>query len=156
AAARAVARLSAPRPDPTTIRSGLPSDLVTIDRKALATEPADRWSSASSMAAALEAFLGGTAVPGPDAAAAAAGVAAASAITSATAKANPNAIPYAPDAYASGSPPQAPPPFQPIDTDDEDHGTPMTVWAAGIAALAILAIAGFLVFRLLSGPGGSG
>jgi hypothetical protein len=107
------------------------------------------------MAAALEAFLGGTAVPGTAAAAAAAGVAGASAITSATAKANPNAIPYAPDAYASGSPPKAPPPFQPIDTDDEDSGTPMGVWAAGIAALAILAIAGFLVFRLLSGPSGT-
>jgi beta-lactam-binding protein with PASTA domain len=107
------------------------------------------------MAAALEAFLGGTAVPGTAAAAAVAGVATASAITSATARANPNAIPYAPDAYASGSPPKEPPPFQPIDTDDEDRGTPMGVWAAGIAALAILAIAGFLVFRLLSGPGGT-
>src|SRR4051795_4844441 len=64
AAAVAMARLAGPPPDPATIRSGIPSDLVAIDRKALATEPADRWSAASSMAAALEAFLAGTAVPG--------------------------------------------------------------------------------------------
>src|SRR3954449_8852840 len=64
AAAVAMARLAGPAPDPTARRSGIPSDLVAIDRKALATEPADRWSSASSMAAALEAFLAGTAVPG--------------------------------------------------------------------------------------------
>src|SRR5690348_3794779 len=64
AAAVAMARLAGPAPDPSSIRSGLPGDLVAIDRKALAVEPADRWSSASSMAAALEAFLAGTAVPG--------------------------------------------------------------------------------------------
>jgi serine/threonine-protein kinase len=64
AAAVAMARLAGPAPDPSSLRSGIPSDLVAIDRKALATEPADRWSSASSMAAALEAFLAGTAVPG--------------------------------------------------------------------------------------------
>ena len=64
AAAVAMARLAGPPPDPSSVRSGIPADLVAIDRKALATEPADRWSSASSMAAALEAFLAGTAVPG--------------------------------------------------------------------------------------------
>src|SRR3954469_1843951 len=64
AAAVAMARLAGPAPDPSTVRSGIPADLVAIDRKALATEPADRWSSASSFAAALEAFLAGTAVPG--------------------------------------------------------------------------------------------
>jgi eukaryotic-like serine/threonine-protein kinase len=47
AAAVAMARLAGPPPDPSAIRSGIPTDLVAIDRKALATEPADRWSSAS-------------------------------------------------------------------------------------------------------------
>src|SRR6185295_10851644 len=98
----AMARLAGPPPDPSAVRSGIPSDLVAIDRKALATEPADRWSSASSMAAALEAFLAGSAVPGTGIAAGAAGTATIAAAglgaaagaegTSATARANPGAI----------------------------------------------------------------
>jgi eukaryotic-like serine/threonine-protein kinase len=115
AAAVAMARLAGPPPDPSSLRSGIPADLVAIDRKALATEPADRWSSASSMAAALEAFLAGTAVPGVGAGLAgsagagggAAGTAASrsadaspTAATSATARPNPGAIPYVPEAYA--------------------------------------------------------
>ena len=174
AAAVAMARLAGPPPDPSAIRSGIPSDLVAIDRKALATEPADRWSSASSFAAALEAFLAGGAVPGV-AAGAAAGTAgsatiagplgAAAGATSATARPNPGAIPYAPDAYASEGPAAGPPvrgparPAQarrierPIDDDDDQPGTSPAVWAAGIIALLILAAAGFLVFRLLSAPG---
>jgi eukaryotic-like serine/threonine-protein kinase len=198
AAAVAMARLAGPPPDPSAIRSGIPTDLVAIDRKALATEPADRWSSASSFAAALEAFLAGGAVPGVGADAAgtagaatiagalgagaagaalgAAAAAAAAGATSATARPNPGAIPYAPDAYASGQPaapmarPAAPmarpaPPMArpagsgasprptPRDLDEGDGGTSPAVWAAGIVALLILAAAGFLVFRLLSAPG---
>src|SRR4051794_24427501 len=123
AAAVAMARLAGPPPDPSTIRSGIPSDLVAIDRKALATEPADRWSSASSFAAALEAFLAGTAVPGV-VAAGAAGTAGAATIagampagtpaTSATARPNPGAIPYAPDAYASERAAPAAPMSRPV------------------------------------------
>jgi tRNA A-37 threonylcarbamoyl transferase component Bud32 len=178
AAAVAMARLAGPPPDPTAIRSGIPSDLVAIDRKALATEPADRWSSASSMAAALEAFLAGTAIPGTGAMAGAAGSAtiagaglgaaattAAGGGTSATARPNPGAIPYAPDAYASDRParpgaqarraqPQARRIEHPIDDEDDDRGgTSPTVWAAGLIALLILLAVGFLVFRLLSAPG---
>lgn len=181
AAAVAMARLAGPPPDPTAIRSGLPADLVAIDRKALAVEPGDRWSSASSMAAALEAFLAGTAVPGVGAAGAAAagGAAAGLAATtiggaaarpsSATARANPNAIPYVPEAYeddpvarrAASDPYRRPagagtrPPARPVsrDEDDEPGGTSPAVWAAAIVALLILAVVGFLVFRLLSGPG---
>ena len=174
AAAVAMARLAGPPPDPSAIRSGIPSDLVAIDRKALATEPADRWSSASSFAAALEAFLAGGAVPGV-AAGAAAGTAGAATIagpisaaaagaTSATARPNPGAIPYAPDAYASERPvgaaaggrPSRTPQARRIERspdDDAQPGTSPAVWAAGIVALLILAAAGFLVFRLLSAPG---
>jgi serine/threonine-protein kinase len=177
AAAVAMARLAGPPPDPTAIRSGIPSDLVAIDRKAMATEPADRWSSASSMAAALEAFLAGTAIPGTGAAAGAAGAATiasaglgaaptAAGGTSATARPNPGAIPYAPDAYAADRParagatgrreplpPQARRMERPIDEEDEERGgTSPTVWAAGLIALLILLAVGFLVFRLLSAP----
>ena len=190
AAAVAMARLAGPPPDPTALRSGLPADLVAIDRKALAVEPADRWSSASSFAAALEAFLAGNAVPGVAGAAAAVGndptiaggVAAAGAAglagaaaasraggTSATARPNPGAIPYAPDAYAdraAARPPVAGPgtrgtagagdgarrPVRPYEADEEPERTSPAVWIAGIVALLILAAVGFLVFRLLSGP----
>jgi eukaryotic-like serine/threonine-protein kinase len=178
AAAVAMARLAGPPPDPSAIRAGIPSDLVAIDRKALATEPADRWSSASSMAAALEAFLAGSAVPGTGAAAGAAGAAtlaggAAAATmagaggTSATARPNPRAIPYAPDAYVPDGPirPNGPPvrgqrqarrierPIEDDPDDPDDRGTSPAVWAAGILAFLILVAVGFLVFRLLSAPG---
>jgi len=176
AAAVAMARLVGPPPDPSAIRSGIPSDLVAIDRKALATEPAERWTSASSMAAALEAFLAGTAVPGTGAAAGAAGTATIAGAgagaaatagglspTSAIARPNPGAIPYAPDAYVSDRPPspvdQARPirPARrierPIDDEPEDRGPSATVWAAGLIALLVLLAVGFLVFRLLSAPG---
>ncbi len=174
AAAVAMARLAGPPPDPSTIRAGIPADLVAIDRKALATEPADRWSAASSMAAALEAFLAGGAVPGvaPMGAAGAAGAGLAGAglaATSATARPNPRAIPYVPEAYADDAAARrsdpstrtpvradgrsagrvAPPPIE----EDEPRGTSPAVWAAGIIALLILAAVAFLVFRLLSGGG---
>jgi serine/threonine-protein kinase len=198
AAAVAMARLAGPAPDPSALRPGLPADLVAIDRKALATEPADRWTSAASMAAAIEAFLSGAAVPGgaggptspgdhdatiagaaglgTAAAAGAAGAAAGAAAargSSATARANPNAIPYVPEAYEE-EPPTRPPrspgrdaygggagggrdggrrPARPIDQDDEPSGTSPAVWAAAVVALLILAAAGFLVFRLLSSGG---
>ncbi|HEX2754022.1 MAG TPA: Stk1 family PASTA domain-containing Ser/Thr kinase, partial [Candidatus Limnocylindrales bacterium] len=191
AAAVAMARLAGPPPDPSTLRSGIPADLVAIDRKALATEPADRWSAASSMAAALEAFLAGTTVPGmtgatgasaPTMASGGAGAAGAAGVgavgvagaglaaTSATARANPRAIPYVPEAYVDDArprrsdvyarPPGQPggrdrggPPVRPVDEDDPPGGTSPAVWAAGIVALLILALVGFLVFRLLSGGG---
>ncbi len=170
AVAVAMARLAGPAPDPSTVRPGIPADLVAIDRKALATEPADRWSSAASFAAALEAFLAGTAVPGVGGAArdatiagalGAAGLGAAAAASSARARPNPGAIPYVPEAYAD-EPPRRPPPVTrepytrpptpPID-DEGPSGTSPAVWAAGIVALLILVAVGFLVFRLLSAPG---
>jgi eukaryotic-like serine/threonine-protein kinase len=146
------------------------------------------------MAAALEAFLAGTAVPGVGAGlanvagaggvgaaglAGAAGAAGAGAAgygsnpttASATARANPNAIPYVPEAYeddprprpsdpyrrtpagAGGGAGRGRPPARPLDEEDEPSGTSPAVWAAGIVALLILAAVAFLVFRLLSGGG---
>jgi eukaryotic-like serine/threonine-protein kinase len=165
AAAVAMARLAGPPPDPTTIRSGIPSDLVAIDRKALAVEPADRWTSAASMAAALEAFLAGTAIPGAVAGtdgsatiAAAAGAAGAAGASSATARPNPGAIPYDTDAYATSAA-GAPGAAGPATTNAyaaaaaDTGGSNRNTWIAGIVALLILAAVAFLVFRLLSGPG---
>ena len=117
-------------------------------------------------AAALEAFLAGSAVPGAGAAAGAAGTAtmAGAGGTSATARPNPRAIPYAPDAYVPDGPirPNGPPVRgqrqarrieRPIEDDPDDRGTSPAVWAAGIIAFLILVAVGFLVFRLLSAPG---
>jgi len=90
-------------------------------------------------------------------------------------RANPGAIPYVPEAYADEPQPRprpsdpyrrtpggaagrdggGRPPARPIDEDDEPSGTSPAVWAAGIAALLILAAVAFIVFRLLSSPGTS-
>jgi beta-lactam-binding protein with PASTA domain/tRNA A-37 threonylcarbamoyl transferase component Bud32 len=174
AAAVAMARLAGPVPDPTTVRAGIPPDLAAIDRRALATEPVNRWGSAANLAAALEAFLSGAPIPelgalggattvgGAAVGAAAAGAAGAG--LAATARPNPAAVPYTPDAYADArpnryaAPERAVPPAayrrqaRPlIDEDEPDDRTSPAVWAAGIVALLILAAAAFLVFRLLSG-----
>jgi eukaryotic-like serine/threonine-protein kinase len=165
AAAVAMARLAGPVPDPAYRRAGVSPELAAITRKAMAREPEDRWPSSERMADALDAFLAGTAIPGlgpidggtsdrgGDAAkvagAAAVGAAAAAADPmQATARANPSAIPYAPDAYAAA--PLAKPPVTEAD-EEEDGGTSPMVWVAGIIAIIILALAGFLVFQLLSG-----
>jgi beta-lactam-binding protein with PASTA domain/tRNA A-37 threonylcarbamoyl transferase component Bud32 len=165
AASVAMARLAGPIPDPAARRSGVSPELAAITRKAMAREPEDRWESADAFADALEAFLAGTAIPGlgpiggatatgPDAGAAAIGAAAGAATVgamTATARANPNAIPYSPDAYADAPPTKEPP--RELDEDEEKAGTSPMTWIAGIIAIVILALAGFLVFQLLSGDG---
>jgi eukaryotic-like serine/threonine-protein kinase len=159
AAAVAMARLAGPTPDPAARRVGLSPELAAITRKAMAREPDDRWPTAEAMADALDAFLAGTAIPGlgaiDGAAGAAAGVAAGAAATdamSATAKANPGAIPYSPDAYA-GSGQVAPATAPPLEEEEEQKKTSPLTWIAAIIAILILALAGFLVFNLLSGGG---
>ena len=57
AAAVAIARLSGPTPDPRTIRPSVPEELAAIVHRALALEPANRWSSAASFADALDGWL---------------------------------------------------------------------------------------------------
>src|SRR5206468_1728275 len=53
AASVALARLSGPIPDPSSVRNAVPPELVAVSRTALAREPADRFASASAMADAL-------------------------------------------------------------------------------------------------------
>jgi len=168
AASVAMARLAGPPPDPSTKRAGIPAELVAIDRKALATEPADRWASSAAFASALEAFLGGLPIPelgaiGGATVVGTAGLAGRPPAVAATARANPGALPYAPDAYAGG--PDRPParvtdPYaRPArafqrdepEPDEEEKGTSPLVWVAGLMAILILAVAGFLVFQLLAG-----
>ena len=57
AASVALARLTGPIPDPTTVRPSVPADLAAITRRAMALDPKDRWPSAAVMADALDATL---------------------------------------------------------------------------------------------------
>ena len=166
AAAVAMARLVGPVPDPSAHRSGIPPELVAIDRKALAQEPRDRWTSAGAMAGSLEQYLSGAPVAGLGAiGGATATVVGAAPAVSATARANPSAVPYSPEAYADARrPARRLEPDEPRydaadgyarraagrDEDDEPRTSPL-VWVAGLIAIVILALAGFLVFQLLSG-----
>jgi tRNA A-37 threonylcarbamoyl transferase component Bud32 len=170
AAAVAMARLVGPVPDPATKRAGIPPELAAITRRTLATEPADRWASAADLAAALEAYLAGRPIPELGAIGGATVVGATPSV-SATARPNPAAVPYTPDAYA-GAPDRDPdagrdrPGYGREDRytrrevarrdmarrneEDDERASPM-VWVAGVIAIAILALAGLLVFNLLSG-----
>ena len=58
AAAIATARLTGAVPSPSAAHGGIPPTLETIDRKALAPNPEERFASAAEMAEALESFLG--------------------------------------------------------------------------------------------------
>jgi serine/threonine-protein kinase len=220
AAVVATARLTGPVPSPSTVRAGVPPVLETITRKAMATDPAERFSSAASMAEELERYLAATAVaPGPAAVEGPAGAASAKSAAPATSAASaksaaparsvaasagashastaadpaaeasspPGAdagatrvvasdramagaaplnagarLPYPPEAYAGSDPLGRPRPVgggrrTPDETDDltsdgeERERTSPWLWVSGVLAIAILGLAGFLVFRLLSG-----
>ena len=80
-------------------------------------------------------------------------------VVSATARPNPAAIPYAPDAYVgadggttTGTPPPPPPTTGGTSGGSDDEGkTSPLVWVAGIVAILLLAAIAFLVFQLTSG-----
>ena len=168
AASVALARLTGPVPDPVLVRPSIPPDLAAITRKALAQSPIDRFSSAASMADALETSRTAAAAGAAAGTAGAAGVAGLGGATtvgrvarsSGVAQANPNVVPYAPDAYASID--DEPPPIRRssdrsrsrVIEDDEDRvdATSPVVWLVGLGAIALLAAIAYLVFNLLSGP----
>ena len=165
AAAVALARLTTTPPLPSAIRSGVPAPLDQIVQRAMALDPAARYASAASMASALEGWLADPATPTTAAVAGAAGAAAAvgAAATVASAQARPNAVPYPPDAYARSAPPAAPvtttgtpppPPSADGEVEDDGGGSSPWGWVAGLLGIGILAIVGFLVFRMLTGGGG--
>lgn len=193
AASVAMARLTGAVPVPSDHRAGIPAGLEAIDRKALAFEPSDRFTSAGAMADALESFLADRppAIPaapaGPPPVAATAAAAAAggpppltpqpqpppSTVASGVARVNPpSRVPYPPEAYAgaparegrasrASRPPR--PGEEPIgeaeepeELEERPRGGGVWVWIAGLLGLVILAVAGFLVFRLVGGDGGTG
>ncbi len=92
-----------------------------------------------------------------------AGLAAGGAIDSGTvaagvARSNAGAgLPYPPDAYANAAPPSRVPPGPPVSRydsiDDEPGpgGTSPWAWVAGLLGLLILVVAGFLIFKLVTG-----
>jgi beta-lactam-binding protein with PASTA domain/tRNA A-37 threonylcarbamoyl transferase component Bud32 len=193
AAAIATARLTGAVPSPAAVHGGIPPTLDHIARKALATNPEDRFASANDMAGALERYLGEErAVDGPHAPRAAAGAAAggiaaagaAGAVAGAAAagaaggagaagaagavptmaagvaRPNPEArIPYAPDAYANRpATPAARAAALTDDPDEVDEGSRLGgpwLWVSAVLAIAILALAAFVVVKLTSGPGPS-
>src|SRR2546423_732881 len=82
-------------------------------------------------------------------------------VATGVARPNPGRVPYEQEAYAgSYSPPReryadAPPRRRPPEDeyDEEPRGTSPWVWISALLALAILAVVGFLVVRLLAGGG---
>ena len=163
AAAVAMARISAPPPRVSGVRPSVPPALEAIDRMALAPDAADRFASAGAMADALEAFLEEGRIAGVRPAASVAtspvGVARAGGAATAATSAPGMPPPYDPAAYADGraggtDPARgsaAPPP--PTDPQ-EGGGTSPWVWVAGVLGLVVLAIAGFLLFRLAAAGSG--
>jgi len=145
AAAIAVARLTPPVPMPSSYRAGIPPVLEAICRKAMAIDPAERFQTATAMAAALDDEIADR--PVPVAAATAATVAGAAGVAAVgVARANPPApMPYPPDAYAGGGGPPASPPV------DSGGGAGPWGWVAGLLGLGLLVVIGFIVFRLMSG-----
>jgi beta-lactam-binding protein with PASTA domain/predicted Ser/Thr protein kinase len=172
AAAIATARLSGVVPSPSAVKPGVPPVLEAIDQRALAPRPEERFAAAADMAEALEAYLAGDEAAMARAGLVGAGLAGAGlagagiaadpspTIAAGVARVNPDArIPYPEEAYAA-----APPRGRPyaagrraaeldLDDEDEDAGRSGWVWLAAGLALVVLALAGFLVFRLLSSPG---
>ena len=179
AAAIATARLSSAVPSPSSIRGGIPPTLEAICRKALAPRPEDRFASAADMADALERYLSedrpaaatgsaagvagaglagaaGAGLAGAAGAAAGAGAAGGRPVVAGVARPNPAAqIPYDRDAYADAAPPRSRPPrsrvVEPDDSDDDSGHGSAWLWVSALLALGVLALAGFLIFKLLSG-----
>ena len=101
----AVARLDAPPPDPRAVRRSIPKALATVVQRAMATDPAARYPSASEMAAALAAWLSRRPTPRS---AAARGAAAAGRRSRRRGAAAPAAAAIAPEPVAAAAPAAAP------------------------------------------------
>ena len=193
AAAIATARLTGAVPSPSAVHGGIPPALEAIARKALATNPEDRFGSAAEMAAALDQALGadrgpgaagiagaagagpagaagmgagggaaGAAAVGAGLGAGAAGAAAAGAAGTPTiagvARPNPDARLGDPrDPYAGAAPPAAQRRVvqDEVEVDDEDvehRATSPWLWITALLAIAILALAAFLLSNFIGGP----
>ncbi|HET9680577.1 MAG TPA: protein kinase, partial [Candidatus Limnocylindrales bacterium] len=88
---------------------------------------------------------------------AAAGAGAAGVAGAGTARANPSQIPYREDDYAGAPPPPRPPRggSRTVEAEDEGGGGGSAwLWLSALLAIGVLALAGFLVFKLLNSPTG--
>jgi hypothetical protein len=78
-------------------------------------------------------------------------------VASGVARPNPNAsVPYVADAYADQPPTRAPRRATIVGEDEIEEGPSRTspwLWLSALLAILVLGLAGFLVFKLLSGPG---
>ena len=181
AASIAMARLTPPVPLPSQHRRSIPPTLEAICRRAMAIDAAERFPSANAMADALEGVLADRAVGGPGVGAAravgasaaaggagatatagTAGVPRAAAVTTVgagVARANPPSnIPYGADAYAGPAGGNVPSPTPPgggasSGAARAGGGAGPWPWIAGILGIVVLAAAGYLVFRVMSGGG---
>jgi serine/threonine protein kinase len=162
AAAVAIARLSGSIPVPSEFRAGIPPALDSIVRRALQPEPADRYPTAMAMASALEGFLAdrqigrdgsivGASATGTGAAAGAATIASSVARTTPPRPPVPPPPSYSPDAYARAEEVRRRPP-PPVEEEPDSSGSPWT-WIAGLVAVLILALAGFILFQLVGSRG---
>ena len=159
AAAVALARLTTTPPRPSALRAGVPPELDSIVTRAMSLDPAARYASAAAMASALEGYLSDAGERTSAVPTAAAGAAAAATVASATARPNPAPVPYPPDAYARSGPAPVsttrgtPPPPPGSEVEDEEERSSPWAWVAGLLGVAVLAVIGFLLFRLLTGGG---
>ncbi|HTS15735.1 MAG TPA: Stk1 family PASTA domain-containing Ser/Thr kinase, partial [Candidatus Sulfotelmatobacter sp.] len=168
AAAVAMARLTTDVPLPSTLRADVPPGMDAIVRKATARDPAQRFGSAAAMSDAIGRFLSGGSMANLVGGAAAAGAAdvAAGAAAGAAAAGRGNLPPEGPTAvvpayegaaYGVSRGGRGAPPRSGQQPDDEDGGGrgSLWAWAAGILGLLVLIAAGFLIFLLLRGTGGT-
>ena len=184
AAAIAMARVRAQPPRVSDLRPSVPPALEAIDRRAMAPDVPSRYATAGAMAAALEGYLeeaarGGVVAPAP--APAVPPVPAAATPRPVAGSARPA---YPADAYASGRagsvppaqmPPAQMPPAAPIRAargpvtagpigpgrvaeddyeEEESGGTSPWIWLAALLALVIVALVGFIGFRIITAGSG--
>ena len=131
----------------------LAEDRAATDAAAAATVAATGTGSGAAMGVA------GLAAGAATGAAIGAAAAAGSTGGAGVARPNPGAqVSYPSDAYARSTPPPPRPPAAArvvAEEDDDGDGSSPWLWLSALLALAVLALAGFLVFRLLSSPGGA-
>ena len=166
AAAVALARLTTTPPRPSALRQGVPPELDAIVTKAMSLDPAARYASAAAMASALEGYLTDAGDSTKAVPAVVAGAAAAATVAAATARPNPPAagpvsarrlcaLAVRPRSRRRAAPRRPrPAPSWPRARTRRSPGP--WAWVAGLLGIAVLAIIGFLLFRLLTGGGAAG
>jgi serine/threonine-protein kinase len=155
-AAVAMARLAGEAPAPSSLQPGVPRGLDLIVRRALASDPDDRYPSASAFSQALQRFVEAPNAP-VRAAAPAMPLAAASTPTVVTpaaprAAARPAMAPAAASAAIPTRGTYTRRDYR--EADEQRDGVGAWGWAAAILALLLLVAGAVLIFLFLNRPGG--